>query len=342
MIGVAAHISGAAPGGPRYRAELTSAQRRSIENGIWLCADHSVLVDRDERAYTEEVLRRMRDNHETTVARQLASRSASLGFAASADLVALGPNIIFLGRCLSAAEPDWKIKVEHFVRGDSRELVAFCSQFSQLAAIDRHILFGEFGDGRVLTAPPSWSAERGLEFTCHTEPRSARIRAQDLASDLKLDEETWDLDPNLEMISGVAALPQKIGIVLSSRKGEWFLDQGIGTRIAEYVTLFEGSPFLSQLVRLEVIRMASIPFFDASLGQHYTPLACVERVQGFRFLAQPRLGTQVEVEVDFVVNGVGPWKRVVRIHLPSGGNNEPFDEHAFVQQFAPTEPESIP
>jgi hypothetical protein len=36
-IGVAAHITAAAPNGPRYDPSLTSAQRRRHLNGIWLC-----------------------------------------------------------------------------------------------------------------------------------------------------------------------------------------------------------------------------------------------------------------------------------------------------------------
>lgn len=36
-IGVAAHITAAAASGPRFDAALTVEQRRSVENGIWLC-----------------------------------------------------------------------------------------------------------------------------------------------------------------------------------------------------------------------------------------------------------------------------------------------------------------
>jgi hypothetical protein len=36
-LGVAAHISAAAVGGPRYDPGLSSEQRRDIANAIWLC-----------------------------------------------------------------------------------------------------------------------------------------------------------------------------------------------------------------------------------------------------------------------------------------------------------------
>jgi len=56
-IGVAAHITAASPGGPRYSAVLTSEQRVSATNGIWLCQNCAKLVDNDESMYPENLLR---------------------------------------------------------------------------------------------------------------------------------------------------------------------------------------------------------------------------------------------------------------------------------------------
>ena len=56
-IGVAAHVTAAAPGGPRYDPALTREQRRSIENGIWLCQTHATLVDTDEARYPVSLIR---------------------------------------------------------------------------------------------------------------------------------------------------------------------------------------------------------------------------------------------------------------------------------------------
>jgi hypothetical protein len=56
-IGVAAHITAAAAGGPRFDPMLSSEVRRSAENGIWLCQNHAKLVDGDDGRYTVEYLR---------------------------------------------------------------------------------------------------------------------------------------------------------------------------------------------------------------------------------------------------------------------------------------------
>ena len=55
-IGVAAHICAAAPGGPRYDSSMSSAERSSAENGIWLCQSCSTLIDKDEGKYSKKTL----------------------------------------------------------------------------------------------------------------------------------------------------------------------------------------------------------------------------------------------------------------------------------------------
>src|SRR5690242_17266375 len=56
-IGVAAHITAAAEGGPRYDASLTTEQRASIDNAIWLFQNCAKLIDSDPRRFTVDVLR---------------------------------------------------------------------------------------------------------------------------------------------------------------------------------------------------------------------------------------------------------------------------------------------
>ena len=55
-VGVAAHVYAASEGGPRHNSAMTSQQRKSAENGIWLCQNHAKLVDNDPKKYTAEIL----------------------------------------------------------------------------------------------------------------------------------------------------------------------------------------------------------------------------------------------------------------------------------------------
>jgi hypothetical protein len=54
-----AHICSAAPGvgAARYDPDQTEEQRKSHENGIWLCANHATIIDSDEENYPVELLR---------------------------------------------------------------------------------------------------------------------------------------------------------------------------------------------------------------------------------------------------------------------------------------------
>ncbi len=72
-IGVAAHICAAAPGGKRYDRSMTTDQRKSILNGIWLCQTCAKLVDSDEKRYTVDVLHKWKYDAETEAAGQLES-----------------------------------------------------------------------------------------------------------------------------------------------------------------------------------------------------------------------------------------------------------------------------
>ena len=55
-VGVAAHITAASPDGPRYETVISSEQRRSANNEIWLCQKCAKLVDNDPTRYTSEIL----------------------------------------------------------------------------------------------------------------------------------------------------------------------------------------------------------------------------------------------------------------------------------------------
>src|SRR3546814_12372679 len=64
-IGVAAHICAAAPGvgARRYRADMTPDQRKSHENGIWLCQDCAKAIDSDDPILTEAFLHSWKQKH---------------------------------------------------------------------------------------------------------------------------------------------------------------------------------------------------------------------------------------------------------------------------------------
>lgn len=67
-IGTAAHICAASPKGPRYDSRMTREQRRSANNGIWMCRVHGTAVDAKDSKFTVELL------HEWKAQAQIESR----------------------------------------------------------------------------------------------------------------------------------------------------------------------------------------------------------------------------------------------------------------------------
>ena len=84
-IGVAAHITAASPGGPRYDPELLAEERSGPSNGIWLCQNCAKLIDNDAIRFTVEVLRAWKIAGEAD-AKSRIGKTTPPGTAASFDL----------------------------------------------------------------------------------------------------------------------------------------------------------------------------------------------------------------------------------------------------------------
>lgn len=70
-IGVAAHITAAAPGGPRYDSSLSSDERKDQANGIWLCQICAKLIDDDSDLHTIDLLYEWKNQAEIQAAKSL-------------------------------------------------------------------------------------------------------------------------------------------------------------------------------------------------------------------------------------------------------------------------------
>ena len=85
-IGVAAHITAASKGGPRYDNCMTPQERKSYENGIWLCQSCSKLIDSDVQRYTVEKLKKWKELSEQMAVLELEEGTAN-GFATDREII---------------------------------------------------------------------------------------------------------------------------------------------------------------------------------------------------------------------------------------------------------------
>lgn len=74
-IGVAAHITAASEGGPRYNPNLNSTQRKSLENGIWLCQNCAKLIDSNPERYSDLVIYKWKIEAENFAQNQLETQT---------------------------------------------------------------------------------------------------------------------------------------------------------------------------------------------------------------------------------------------------------------------------
>ncbi|SIN88580.1 hypothetical protein SAMN05443247_00459 [Bradyrhizobium erythrophlei] len=132
IIGVAAHICAASPGGPRYNAAQTPEARRSKENGLWLCQNCGRLVDADPKQFTVEQLTGWKREAQTRAFR---------------DLVAFGPAL--------AEEP---ARVEASITADDRPVDA------EFDAVFQKIHAAATADLGTYTRGPMWSGD-SIELT---------------------------------------------------------------------------------------------------------------------------------------------------------------------------------
>jgi hypothetical protein len=78
-VGVASHITAAASGGPRYDSTLTTEQRSSIDNAIFLCSTCSVMIDKNNGLdFPKDILIKWKNDHEIWVRSQLNKSVTSL------------------------------------------------------------------------------------------------------------------------------------------------------------------------------------------------------------------------------------------------------------------------
>lgn len=88
ITGHGAHIHAARPKGKRYDPNMTPEERRSIENGIWLCAKCAKLIDSDENYYTPELLKKWKKAHENSIRKEQAGiKISSTGYIEAVPMV---------------------------------------------------------------------------------------------------------------------------------------------------------------------------------------------------------------------------------------------------------------
>jgi hypothetical protein len=297
---------------------MTSEERSSIANGIWLCPTHGTLIDRDTAVYTADVIRQMKSEHEQRVNAEMSGATKS---ESDTDLVAIGIELVFSGELIGVNGDEWQLRIYHFIIGDIFTLISFSERFDKIDPYERYILVNSLGDGRQLSGAPAFSKlASGMVVTSRVHKSFPRINAHNLPRDFALND-VHDIsmsNGSIAMVSGLDALPQRIKSCLSLQRGESPFHPTVGARINEYFNLFHDSTWLARLIKLEVIRHACVPYKDqAGIGE-YTLLMSVSRVHDVEMLSSDSATDWLPFRFFLTVEGVGKWQRDISIFIPKG------------------------
>ncbi len=79
-VGKVAHICAASPGGPRYDPNMSTVERGSASNLMYLCGTHHDAIDSQLHHHTVEFLREAKRQHEAAVARAVRHALGEVSF----------------------------------------------------------------------------------------------------------------------------------------------------------------------------------------------------------------------------------------------------------------------
>lgn len=266
ITGKAAHITAAARGGPRYDVNLTEAQRRAEENGIWLCAVHADVVDKDERNYSVESLKLFKRLAEEQAYAEITQFRGTLATRPEVvTLVEVGPDLIFRGLWLGAERSKWRFQIDNWIMGDLGKLTDFIARFDLLPRTAQFIAVESQGDGRELTQAPTWISNQlnngSLEVLFEVKPLPERRSPHTLGTDLATADGDLVLEKgNLKVVSGVENAKQKLRRLLNTPIGGLFYAEEYGVRWRELALKYgDDLHLLERLFKIDLARVISAP-----------------------------------------------------------------------------------
>jgi transcriptional regulator with XRE-family HTH domain len=240
-------------------------------------------------------------------------------------LIALGPDIVVVAEVTEAGSTSWSICISDFVIGAIGDIYDFIDKFPAMPPYDRYLLVNELGDGRSLVSPPTLlKSDEAYLVRCPIAPGFARKDVARL-NQIAISPKSGDLfleNGSIARAAGVAALPQSVRQVLSMHRGESPFQPDFGARLADYFNRFGTSPLLHALLKLEVVRLAAIPYVNSVTGNVDTPLHCIEQVLSVEPLADKAENGRLPMRFVLDVNGLGRWDEVLSISMPDAATLE--------------------
>lgn len=255
-LGEAAHINAASVGGPRFDEKMTNEERKSIDNGIWMCRHHARMIDSDHINHSAETISQWKRIAEEETYRLLKEPERQ-GKKLPTTFVAIGRNVVFEGIWKAIKDYTWTFEVHNFLFGEKNDLLGFDSKQP-----DNYIVVESEGDGRLIDGSIDWQFNQKYdEISIKVQSKTTRTMPY-LLSDLSIGED-MDLEfenGDLKMVTGEDCAKQKIMMALSTNFGDMWYSPSFGSFFSMYYWTFKDKPeILKKLIKLEITRILSVP-----------------------------------------------------------------------------------
>lgn len=309
-LGVAAHITAASPGGPRYDPTLTNEERSSLKNAIWLCNKHGDLIDKDFTEYSEETLRQWKAQAEEKAHKNLLSNRDADNYLTT--LISIGASIICDAEWNSIKSNIWTFTIKNFIIGNKNLLFDYCMNFESTSVFDKYLIFERQGDGRLLEKVELSNEAGNLEISFTVKSKYPCQDPNKVGGDIALGED-GDIsfaDNDLAMVYGIDAARQAVHLTLSSTFGDWKENPLVGSYFNHYYNQYkQNHHLLERLLKLEITRLLSIPIHGGYPPSFAPLLPFIKRVLSIEVYEESNERRQVPILVR------GEW-----------GNGEIFEE----------------
>ncbi len=299
-LGEAAHISAASEDGPRYNPNMTQDERKSIENGIWMCRHHARLIDNDFYNYSAATLQQWKLIAEENAYKKI-TEIGSNHRNHPYTLVAIDNDIVFEGVWLSAKNDTWKFEINKFIIGSIELMIDKSTSVNNSCSF---VVVESQGDGRVLKEPLYWELFNNKYIvSLIVRDKSIRKSPHSIVGGIALgiDGEIIIENRTMKRIKGVDYAIQLVITCLNIGFGELREGPTIGTNLSTYYWRFRDNlDQLGKLAKLDVTRLVSIPEL-VNNGSSMPPLNFINRIIDVEILNNgvlnnDKLGVKLKLE----------------------------------------------
>jgi hypothetical protein len=327
-LGEAAHITAASLGGPRYDPSLSKNERKSIDNGIWMCRPHARLIDCDYLNYSVQTIKAWKQSAENR-AYKILVEGASNDFN-NLMLIQITNNCVFYGEWYSIDKYSWSFTIGKFVVGNDALLNDICLKIieDKIEKYDNFVVIDFQGDGRELNKSASIKIiENKRIITVNVKEKLKRFDISHEYIDIKTGEDgdiILDKNGNIENVCGKEVGMQGIFTALGMAKGDRLYNPYDGSDFSIYFWKYKDDPdLLNSLLKIEIARLLTVPAYS-NANKEEASLGFINRIYDAKILdykLNEYNRIPVSITIEFSDNEVITGTGFVYIHE----NNNPIE-----------------